>query len=191
MRNLCFAVGLALCSGNASAAEFGVGLSVRSKEDGLVHVPIDISKSLRVEPTARYASSDEGWSGGGGKSHRREFGLGVFGLKQFTQTPVQIYYGGRAVYVDLTRSFRSSLLTSRAEGTTEMDGYRIGPTAGVEYRFGQHFSIGAEATYFFNDLEGESRRTLTTIPHVVRYVVDQVKDKEDEVQSNLVFRYMF
>jgi hypothetical protein len=191
MRNLCFAVGLALCSGNALAAEFGLGLSVRSKDDGLLYVPIDISKSFRVEPAVRYASSDDSEDGFIPNSRRREFGLGVFGVKQFAEVPVQIYYGGRAHYVDIKNRIYSSGRVQIVDGETEMDGYRIGPTAGVEYRFGQHFSIGAEATYFFNDIEGESRRTVTTIPNLVRYYVDQVEDKEDEVQSNLVFRYMF
>ena len=54
MRKLYVAIGLALCSSSALAADFGIGVSARS-DDGFLYVPIDVSKTFRIELSAAFA----------------------------------------------------------------------------------------------------------------------------------------
>jgi opacity protein-like surface antigen len=171
MRSLYVAVGLALCSSPVLAADFGIGVSVRS-DDGWVYVPIDISKNFRLEPSVRY-SSRETSSPSVAPAYASlevdslELGIGVFGLQQVEEA-AHLYYGGRVAYVDtsITQTFRDE---------SSQDGYRIGPTVGFEYLFGGHFSVGGEASYMFVELDGD----------------DNSEQSSSGTETRLIFRYMF
>ena len=191
MRSLCMAVGLALASANAMAADFGIGISARS-DDGWLYVPMDLSKSLRIEPSVRYGSSELS-SGSGSfitqqESDRWELGLGLFGKKQITEQAL-VYFGGRLAYVDSQSSFvETGTFGGTIRGEGDQDGYRIGPTLGFEYIFGGHFSIGGEASYTYLDLEGES---VTRTGSGLFPSRSQSEQKSQGTQTQLIFRYMF
>jgi hypothetical protein len=193
MRNLCVAVGLALCTTSVLAADFGVGISARS-DDGLVYVPIDISKTFRIEPSVRYVSSNLSFSQDAAAdgpdsesdSESWEIGIGAFGLKQIAET-AHIYYGVRAAYVDVKATSTDTSFGLPVRSETNQDGYRIGPTLGFEYLFGQHFSVGGEASYTFLDVDGESKSRLGAISESVT----TVEQKTHGTQTRLIFRYMF
>jgi hypothetical protein len=148
MRSLVVAAGLALCSGSALAADFGVGLSARSTEDGWLYAPIDFSGKFRLEPAIRYASTE--WDDG---DYRKtlEFGIGAFGLRKVTEA-ARLYYGARFSYID----GKESLSLPGAYVDQTLEGYSIIPTAGVEYSFGRHFSVGGEVGYAFVQLDYDS-----------------------------------
>lgn len=192
MRNLYVAVGLALCSTSVLAADFGIGISAKS-DDGILYVPIDISKSLRIEPSVRYAKSESYYDYfdqvGGDESKALEIGVGVFGVKQLTDA-VHIYFGGRLAYVD----FDTSSFYARAHGAssnhTAQDGYSVGPTVGFEFLFGEHFSLGGEASYNFVDLEGEST-TWRSNPFDSDVDREDIESKSHGTDTRLVLRYMF
>lgn len=193
MRNLYVAVGLALCSTSVLAADFGMGISARSN-DGILYVPIDISKSFRIEPNVRYASTEVSFSQDTGQDTRDtqetetlEIGVGVFGMKQITDA-AHIYFGGRVSYVDAqsTSTDAGSFgLDLRTE--SDQDGYIIAPTVGFEYLFAQHFSVGGEFSYQFLDIEGESRSRLGSLSESVF----ETEQKTQSTQTRLIFRYMF
>jgi hypothetical protein len=191
MRNLCVAAGLALCSTSLLAADFGVGISARS-DDGAIYVPIDISKTLRIEPSVRYVSSDLSFSQDGSadkqesESDSWEIGVGAFGVKQISEV-AHIYYGVRLAYVDVKATSTDTSFGLPVRSETNQDGYRVGPTVGFEYLFGQHFSVGGEAAYTFLDVEGESKSRLGAISESV----STVEQKTHGTQTRLIFRYMF
>ena len=194
MRNLCVMVGLALASGSVLAADFGIGISARS-DDGWLHVPIDLSKKFRVEPGIRYVSNDFSYTSlnaGQYESKREsdqwELGVGLFGLQQVSEE-ARLYYGARLAYVDskstdTTRGSASDVSVNESD----LDGYRIGPTVGVEYVFGGHFSVGGEVSYTFVDLEGESRSRFNNSPFGLPVGNSQESQGTD---TRLIFRYMF
>lgn len=188
MRSLYVAVGLALCSGSALAADFGVGITARS-DDGILYVPIDVSKTFRIEPSIRYGSSELKLSENGDlitqDSDTWELGVGVFGLKRVTDA-AHIYYGARLSYVDTESTTVQPSFGGQLRSESTQDGYRIGPTLGFEYLFGGHFSVGGEASYTFLDLEGESVTTGTFTS-----LVTEVEQKSQGTQTRLIFRYMF
>jgi hypothetical protein len=190
MRNLYVAVGLALCSTSVLAADFGVGISARS-DDGIVYVPIDISKSFRIEPSIRYASTEwkSVYDSIEQESEELEVGIGVFGLKQVTEA-ARIYYGARLAYVNFKTTFVNRTVQLASIGESDQDGYRIGPTVGFEYLFGQHFSVGGEASYSFLDLEGDSTSVIRGAGFVTTTRTD-VEQKSHGTQTRLIFRYMF
>lgn len=191
MRKLYVAAALAVCSGSALAADFGAGISARS-DDGFVYVPINITKSFRIEPSVRYLSSEQTFTQSGSvdtsETDQWELGVGVFGLKQVTDA-AHIYYGARLAYVDV----QSTTVDQGSFGTTvysesDQDGYRIGPTVGFEYLFGGRFSVGGEASYTFLDVEGESTARIgnSLSPSVLK-----TEQKTNGTQTRLIFRYMF
>lgn len=192
MRSLYVAVGLALCSANAMAADFGIGVSARS-EDGFLYVPIDISNSFRIEPSVRYGTSElkfsesEEDSSDTQETETWEIGVGLFGLKQVTEA-AHIYFGARLAYVESESTIAQPLsFGDVAYSQSKQDGYRIGPTLGFEYLFGGHFSIGGEASYTFLDVEGESRTWIEDF-ELSRTDTEQ---KSNGTQTRLIFRYMF
>jgi hypothetical protein len=191
MRKLYVAAALAVCSGSAMAADFGVGISARS-DDGFLYVPIDITQSFRIEPSVRYLSSEQTFIQPSGEdtseTDQWELGVGVFGLKRVTDA-AHIYYGARLAYVDVestTVDEGSFGLTLYSE--SDQDGYRIGPTVGFEYLFGGHFSVGGEASYSFVDLEGESTARLG---NNLSQSTLKIEQKSNGTQTRLIFRYMF
>jgi hypothetical protein len=191
MRNLYVAVGLALCSSSVLAADFGLGISARS-DDGIVYAPIDISKSFRIEPSVRYASTERSMQDSdiseSLEAETLEVGVGVFGRKQVTDA-AHIYFGARLAYVDLESTSNSVMSFSRQRTETKEDGYRIGPTVGFEYLFGQHFSVGGEASYTYLDVEGKTTSEYTII--TTRRDTLNSEQKTHGTQTRLIFRYMF
>jgi len=194
MRKLYVAVGLALCSTGVLAADFGLGVSAKT-DDGIVYLPIDLSKSFRIEPSVRYASSeftsdDNDDTVQTSESEALEAGIGVFGLKQVTDA-ARIYFGARAAYIDskdtVTNVYTDSRgVSSRTVSVTDQDGYRIGPAVGFEYLFGQHFSVGGEASYSFYKLEGDRK-----YKGFITNSTEDFERKADGSETRLVFRYMF
>jgi hypothetical protein len=129
MRRLIAAVGLALCAGGAQAADFGLGVSVRS-DDGWIYVPIDISKSFRIEPTVRYSSTETSGinpviSAASVDSEVWEAGIGVFGLQQIDES-AHLYYGGRVAYLDRSLTSTTVYPGFTFEDKSSQDGYSIG-----------------------------------------------------------------
>lgn len=191
MRKLYAAVALGLFSGSSLAADFGLGISARS-DDGFLYVPIDITKSFRIEPSIRYISSEQTITQSFGEDRQDteqwEAGVGVFGLKQITDA-AHIYFGARAAYVDVqSSSVDEGSFVSTLYSESDQDGYRIGPTVGFEYLFGGHFSVGGEASYSFVDLEGESRARIGSGGSESTVKIEQ---KTNGTQTRLIFRYMF
>lgn len=179
MRNLVVAVSLALGASGAMAADVGIGVSARS-DDGTLFVPIDIAKKVRLEPAIRYLSTKSTTRSVTGSSSRDdsetlELGIGAFGLRQVSEV-ARIYYGVRVSYVDIENTTDFSKASA--------DGFGFAPTFGVEFVFGQHFSLGGEAGYNFQDLDSDSSinwsGALTS------------RDQETQgTQTRLIFRYMF
>lgn len=189
MRILCTAACLALCSTGALAAEFGIGVSARS-DDGTVYVPIDISKSFRLEPSVRYASTSDEQYPSFQESDALEVGVGVFGLKQIGEA-AHLYYGARLAYVDLESSSVYIGNSTTNFDDTKLDGYRIGPTLGFEYLFGKHFSVGGEASYTFVDLEGTNVDRDNFLGNPSSWRKYDVSEETSGTQTRLIFRYMF
>ena len=191
MRSWYVAVGLALCSANALAADFGIGVSARS-DDGFLYLPIDVSNSFRIEPSVRYGTTELSYTEDGDvdgqETETWEVGVGLFGLKQVTEA-AHVYFGARLAYVDMESTTTQVLPpfgdVVRSEST--QDGYRVGPTLGFEYIFGGHFSIGGEASYTFIDLEGESRASIDDF----ELSTLETEQKSNGTQTRLIFRYMF
>lgn len=190
MRSLCVAVGLALASSSALAADFGIGVSARS-DDGMLYLPVNISKAFRIEPSVRYSSNESSIRQYGYEDSQEtdilELGLGIFGLKKITDA-AHLYYGGRVSYVDSeATNLTPGPYGEFINGKTKQDGYRIGPTLGFEYLFAGHFSVGGEASYTFLDLDGEA----TTYYNTSYSSKVQMEQKTHGTQTRLVFRYMF
>lgn len=170
-RLICVAL-MAAAASQAQAAEFGVGVSVQS-DDSWIYVPIDLTPSFRLEPSVRYRDgksesvNPDSFLGSQitttvtSDSKTYELGLGIFGLKQVGES-VRVYFGGRIAYIDSESKVR--IVTDFGNFDDEDmqdasdDGYRISPTLGFEYSFNRNVSIGAEAEWFYQDIDS----TLTT-----------------------------
>jgi hypothetical protein len=154
-------VGLSCGAMPAFAADFGIGVSVQS-DDALIYLPIDFNKQFRLEPSIRYLKDEQDFGNGVNFDQESiEIGVGLFGLTGVGES-IRVYYGGRLAYVRNEVDQTTQLVTGPVFGTivlatrqSDADGYRISPTLGFEYLINERLSIGAEAEYFFQDVEGD------------------------------------
>jgi opacity protein-like surface antigen len=184
MRNLVVAVSLALSASSALAADFGIGVSVKS-EDGAIYVPVQFAEKFRLEPSVRYGSSEDTskYSSATVTTDSRtwELGLGAFGLTKVSEA-ARIYYGARVSYFDGKTTSRTVTRTGSGGYETTLDGFGFAPTLGVEFVFANHFSLGGEAAYVFQETDSET----------VGISSPTNSESEDQgTQTRLIFRYMF
>jgi hypothetical protein len=186
MKKIAMVTALLCVSGSALAADFGLGVSIRSN-DSTIYVPIDVSKSFRIEPMLRYQNSkSESSVFGAGSPYTVaataeltswNVGVGVFGVTQVAES-ANVYYGGRIGYI--SADYETSYAGTAPPGVSflpskdKSDGFFLAPTIGVEYRFSDHFSIGGEAALIYTKVDG-----------------DQYTDESTSTSTNIIFRYMF
>jgi hypothetical protein len=188
---------MAACSGQAFAADFGIGLSVQS-DDAWIYAPIDITPRFRIEPSIRFFNGESESQTQSpdfsstvtttvtSEAETRELGIGLFGLTSVGES-VRVYYGARAAYIDSESKLR---IVSRfmafedvEEEAASADGYRISPTLGFEYLINDRFSIGGEAEWFYQDVESElSRTTLNSAT---------AESKSNGTDTRLIVRFRF
>lgn len=165
-RVLITAVSLAaFASEIASAADFGIGLSVKSS-DTTIYVPIEISPAFRVEPSVSYSETKQASGNTTTKSTNTNVGAGLFGKSQVADS-IELYYGGRIAYVE-SKAESSTALPFPASVSVKSDGYRIAPTLGFQYFFNEHISLGGEVAWAHTDLDNvESDGTTSNV--ILRY----------------------
>ncbi|HTE39448.1 MAG TPA: hypothetical protein VK629_01380 [Steroidobacteraceae bacterium] len=181
----------ALCAGvggvssGAMAADVGVGVSFRST-DSTIYVPIDISKFFRVEPLIRFSQSKVTDNTFGFENEQRmtsySVGTGLFGLHPLGDSVV-VYYGGRFAYIRAKTEAANVVVGAFGPYVQQFelrgDGFSFAPTLGMEYRFAEHFSVGAEAALTYTDLDFESDVNSTT------------GSETTSTTTNIIFRYRF
>lgn len=189
---------LAACSSHVFAADFGVGVSVQSN-DAWIYVPIDVTPGFRIEPSIRFVDSEsesQTQSSSFGlpittsvksQSDQRELAVGLFG-KTLLGESVRLYYGARAAYIDNETkqriATRFQTVEDVVEGESSLDGYRISPTLGFEYLINEHFSLGGEAEWFYQDLDSEISQTDAD-------VAGTAKLKSNGTATRLIVRFTF
>lgn len=180
MQRILAVLAATLLTGQAMAAEYGIGISAKS-DSSLLYFPIDMSAKLRAEPFVRHQTSDVTQRidfGGEVTTFRSEFdqiegGIGIFGLA-VPKESVRLYYGGRASYFDGDSHSSQSSQSSY--------GYRITPTVGFEYLFNSRFTLGGEVGYYFESRHLDSRIQLTH---------QEVDVDTSGTESFLILRYFF
>jgi len=160
---------LAACSSQVNAADFGVGVSVQSN-DAWIYAPIDVTPRFRIEPSIRLVSAEtesQTQSSSFGlpittsvksDTDQYELAVGLFGKTALAES-VRLYYGARVAYINNETKQRIATSFGTSEDVTEqdssLDGYRISPTLGFEYLINEHFSLGGEAEWFYQDLDSD------------------------------------
>jgi hypothetical protein len=188
---------LALCSSNAFAADFGVGVSVHTN-DAWIYAPIDVTPGFRIEPSIRFVSSESEsqtqTSSFGlpittavkSEGDQYELAVGLFGKTAIGES-VRVYYGARAAYIENESKLRITTLFGTSEDVAEeessLDGYRISPTLGFEYLINEHFSLGGEAEWFYQDLDTDISRTDLGAATAT--------SKSNGTATRLIVRFMF
>ena len=147
-------VALVLCAGAvpAWAADVGVGVSVES-HDSTIYVPIDFGETFRVEPFVNFSKAKSNSYGYRSSMETLQIGTGLFALKPLGDS-VRLYYGGRLSYLDLESTANYFGGPNYYFDTHEGSGFRVAPTLGFEYAFNKHLSFGAEAAWFYQDIDG-------------------------------------
>ena len=187
---------LAACSSQVVAADFGVGVSVQSN-DAWIYVPIDVTPAFRIEPSMRFVSAEsesQTQSSSFGlpittsvksDTDQYELAVGLFGKTALGES-VRLYYGARAAYLDneTTQRIATSFGTSEdvIEDESSLDGYRISPTLGFEYLINEHFSLGGEAEWFYQDLDSDISQTE---------LAGAAKLKSNGTATRLIVRFTF
>ena len=155
-----------LAASGAVAATVGVGVSVRSG-DTSIYIPVDINNSIRIEPFVRARKSS------GDYEHRvgsyayssdyedsyRYYGVGIFGKSSINENS-NTYYGARIAYTTGKHEYNSeSSNGDYYSGESDLSGYGIAPTLGFEYYITEKFSIGAEAEWYYEKFDSDTKST--------------------------------
>jgi hypothetical protein len=187
---------LAGCSSHVLATDFGVGVSVQSN-DAWIYAPIDVTPAFRIEPSIRFFDSESEsqtqsssfglpiTTSAKSESDQRELAVGLFGKASLGES-VRLYYGARAAYIDNETkqriATRFGTLEDLVEQESTLDGYRISPTLGFEYLINEHFSLGGEAEWFYQDLDSDISQTD---------VAGTAKLKSNGTATRLIVRFTF
>ena len=115
------------------------------------------------------------------QSHSLEIGVGVFGLSSVLES-VRAYYGARVAYIDSEFEFRVNDDFGGFSQEQSVEGYRISPTIGVEYQFNRRFSIGGEAAWYYQDMDGDFDDGIVT---------GKTDMERNGTETHLIFRFVF
>lgn len=125
-------------------ADIGIGTSL-SDYDKTIYIPINISESIRIEPSLRYAKIEYEYNFDNTSDiyNREEYeiGLGVFKKNQVSEK-VNALVGLRMAYQKYTFS-----------GSEDSTGYSFAPTLGFEYYFHEKVSIGTEIALRYDNTD--------------------------------------
>jgi hypothetical protein len=173
-------------------------VSVQSN-DAWIYAPLEVTPGFRIEPSIRFASSkseSQTQSSSFGSTitttvnsegDQRELAVGLFGKVSVGES-VRLYYGARAAYIDVETKLRIATRVETFEDVVEeessMDGYRISPTLGFEYLINEHFSLGGEAEWFYQDLDADISQTDVDI-------AGTAKLKSNGTATRLIVRFTF
>jgi hypothetical protein len=149
----------------ATAADFGIGLSVKSN-DATIFMPIDVSQRFRIEPSLNYSQNEIENANQSAKVTSLNFNVGLFGLVP-TDHSVQLYYGARVGYAR-TETETNVFVLPIASQKEKSEGYRVAPIIGFEYLFNPHLSLGGEVGWVYSDLD-EIKSNSTTTNVILRY----------------------
>jgi len=166
-RTIALAVLMCGAAAPAFAADVGLGVSVESG-DSTIYVPIDINETFRIEPLLRYVEAKrEIDTGVIGTLRQRtlQIGTGLFAVKSLAES-FDLYYGARLSYLKSEPDY-----SNEAIAISDSDGYSIAPTLGFEYSFNKHLSIGGEAEWFYQDINGDldAKATGTDTRLILRF----------------------
>lgn len=180
---------LAMVSPTVFAIEPGIGVSFKSNDIN-IYLPVNVSKSFRVEPFIGQYKSNESEDLSKESYSQKEIGLGAFGLHQSTEN-VGLYYGARLARVETRRaystqySYEDDTFSSANKSSDDQSGYSFAPVLGFEYRLVPQLSVGGEASWAFVELDGKDKRSYNT-----GYSVTESSTKTETSQNNTVTRLM-
>ena len=144
-----------LMAANCFGAEFGIGLTANDSDREL-YLPIKITDNFRTEISIGFDSREQKTDLTKTEADQVEAGIGLF----FTQSVYErtlLYYGCRLkyLYVNADREYSDGSHYSQRQ-----DGYSIAPTLGFEYFLTDHISLGGEAEFYYEYLDGEDEDDL-------------------------------
>jgi len=184
MNKMALVVSMLGISATAGAANVGLGVSLR-QDDATIYVPIDVSKTFRIEPLLSYEQQEfeyevapnTGYTAIQERTSIR-IGTGLFGVASVGDSAA-MYYGGRIAYLSRKTklSYSGTLPSSfvpQPGSEQDQDGFSLAPTLGLEYRIGEHFSVAGEAMLTHSRIDGDGEEESNTV-----------------TSTNVVFRYRF
>ena len=159
-----FTLGMtALLATNVSAKEEALGVSVQGEPT--IYFSFELDNGLRIEPSLLFHKSKDS----GDTTYEYEtyqLLVGIFKVKQHTDK-TSIFYGSRIGY--LAYHNKSTYAYSEDEHN---EGYKIEPTIGFEYKLVDNFSISADASINYSNVNGKGttdQNTYTDTEVSVRY----------------------
>lgn len=185
---------IALSANSAFAIQPGLGVSIKSN-DSNVYVPINFGAHFRLEPYLGYSKYESSENKNTSTSRETEIGVGAFGISKAINN-TSIYYGARISRLESTRhstyTDSSSYSDSEYSSTTKqtLDGYAIAPVLGFEYFVTPQFTLGAEASWIFSDLDGKYKRTSSYSYGEDTAPLD-IDTKQNSTSTRMLARYYF
>lgn len=177
---------LAIVSPTVYAIEPGLGVSFKSNDIN-IYLPVNVSKSFRVEPFIGQYKSNEKEQSDKVTYSEKEFGIGAFGLHKKSDN-IGLYYGARVAYLENRYAYSSSYdggYSSNNKSSDEQSGYSFAPVLGFEYSVIPQLTVGGEASWEFVELDGKDRGSFDNT-----YSVSERSAKTETSQNTTVTRLM-
>ena len=141
---------------------------------------LNIKDKLRIEPEFGFSSTSHlRESGSEDDISRNNIGIGIYGLKNINQ--ILITYGIKYNHF-LYNHDRENSINSRYEHKA----YGIGPSFGVEYLLGKHFSVGTEFSVIYMNRKEKNDYDISD-----NIVDDESEYKQWSTIAGLQFRFYF
>jgi hypothetical protein len=146
MKNIALLAAGLLVPGLSTAAQVGIGGSVRS-DDSAIYIPINVTPGFRLEPFFNWLDTETTSSGTTFSLEGRTLGVGGF-FQMNLHERVQTYLGGRLGYFEAE--------VSGGLGTEDSEGFSIEPTLGAEFFVTDRFSVALEAFLYHRETDADS-----------------------------------
>lgn len=163
-----------LMAANCFAAEFGIGFTANYSDQEL-YFPIKLTNHFRTEISVGFSTAEQKTDSTKIEADIVAAGIGLF-LTHNVHERTLLYYGCRLKYLYQNADREYSDGSHRTE---QQKGYGIAPTLGFEYFITENISLGGEAEFYYQYLDGEDEDDLD---------VDETYTGTD---GRIVIRYYF
>lgn len=145
---------------------------------------LNIKDKLRIEPEFGFSSTSHLLESGSGNSEDdisiNNIGIGIYGLKNINQILITygIKYNRFSNITDRENTIRNSRYEHKA--------YGIGPSFGVEYLLGKHFSVGTGFSVIYMNRKEKNDYDISD-----NIIDDETEYKQWSTIAGLQFRFYF
>lgn len=194
MKKLLALAGIMQLSATTFAAEVGISGAIGTTSE--IRVPFKINDVV-IEPfLSHYHSTRTRENDANRESKQNGLGVGIWKLLDVREDT----YAQFGLQLGYLRSTEAAGYFYQAEGgesgsiyAEEMDGYMVAPGFGLFYSFSDHFEVGMEVKYRYENLSGDRDEISSDYPDYTwqEQPTEEIEEDSSWMQTQVVLRMYF